>query len=75
MEEKALPLLEYMCSISPRTFDEDGNAETFSIHVGNMGDFSSNVLKRGNMPISSIAGKYMMMFDPDKKTLTIQKPK
>lgn len=75
MEEKAVPLLEYMCSISPRTFDRDGNAKTFSIHVGDLGGFSSNVLKLENMPISMIAGKYMMKFDPVGKTLSIQKPK
>ena len=75
MVEKAMPLLTYICSISPREFDDDGNAKTFSIHVGNIGGFSSNVLKPDNMPISRIAGKYKMTFDPVEKTLTIQLPK
>lgn len=75
MAENTEPLLTYICSISPRELDENGNAKTFSIHVGDIGRFSSNVLKPDNMPISKIAGKYMMTFDPEGKTLTIQKPK
>lgn len=74
MEETTDPLLTYICSISPREVDEHGNAKTFTIHVGNIGDFSSNVLKPENMPISKIAGKYVMTFDPAEKTLTVKKP-
>lgn len=72
MVEKSVPLLKYTCSISPQTLDEGGNAKTFSIHAGNTGDFSSNVLK--HMPISKTAGKYLMIFDPIEETLTIKKP-
>lgn len=75
MAETTSPLLTYICSISARELDSDGNAKTFSIHVGNTGGFSSNVLKLDNMPISKIAGKYMMTFDPIDKKLIIQKPK
>lgn len=70
MAEESIPLLTYPCSISPREIDEDGNAKTFSIHVGNTGGFSSNVLKY--MPISKIAGKYLMVLDPVEKTLTVK---
>ena len=72
MAETPLPLLTYVCSISPQATDERGNAITFSIHGGNVGGFSENVLK--HMPISQIAGKYLMVFDPEKKTLTIRLP-
>ena len=72
MAEKAEPLLTYICSISPQTLDEGGNAKTFSIHVGDTGGFSSNVLKY--MPISKRAGKYMMTFNPANRSLTIKKP-
>lgn len=67
------PLLTCICSISPRTFDKDGNARTFTIHAGNTGGFSANVLKPENMPISKVGGKYLMIFDQDKLTLTIKK--
>lgn len=72
MVEKADPLLTYICSISPQVKDDDGSAVTFSIHAGNTGGFSSNVLKY--MPPSKIAGKYMMTFDPEKLEITIKKP-
>lgn len=72
MVEKSEPLLTYSCSISPQNLDANGNAVTFSIHGGNIGGFSANVLK--SMPISKIAGKYLMVFDPVKKTLTVKFP-
>jgi len=72
MAETTYPLLTYICSISPQKIDAKGNAITFSIHGGNVGGFSKNVLK--HMPISQIAGKYLMVFDPDKNTLTIRRP-
>ncbi len=72
MVEKQEPLLTYTCSISPQTLDDVGNAKTFSIHAGNTGGFSSNVLKF--MPISKIAGKYLMKFDPDLKQIIVRKP-
>lgn len=75
MVETTDPLLTYICSLSPREFDEHGNAKTFTIHVGDTGGFSSNVLKPKNMPISRIAGKYVMTFDPIEKTLTVKAPK
>jgi hypothetical protein len=72
MAETTDPLLTYICSISPQTIDENGNPKTFSIHAGDTGGFSSNVLK--HMPISRVAGKYMMTFDPVGRTLTVKKP-
>lgn len=74
MVETTDPLLTYICSISPREFDDGGDAKTFTIHVGDTGGFSSNVLKPENMPISRIGGKYVMTFDPVGKTLTVKKP-
>ena len=66
------PLLTYSCSISQQDVDKVGNAKTFSVHAGDHGGFSSNVLK--HMPISKIGGKYLMIFDPVSVTLTIKKP-
>ena len=72
MVEKAEPLLTYICSISTQSVDAEGSVKTFSIHVGDTGGFSSNVLRY--MPISKRAGKYLMTFDPTNRSLTIKKP-
>jgi hypothetical protein len=72
MVDQKDPLLTYSCSISPQDYDEAGNPKTFSIHAGDTGGFSSNVLK--HMPVSKIAGKYLMVFNPLDNSLTIRKP-
>jgi len=72
MADQIDPLLTYSCSISPQDYDKVGNPKTFSIHAGDTGGFSSNVLK--HMPVSKIAGKYLMVFDPNKKALTVKFP-
>jgi len=66
------PLLTYSCSISVQGKDENGNPKTFSIFAGDLGGFSSNVLK--GMPPSKDVGKYLMTYDPVKRTLTIKSP-
>ena len=73
MAELNKPLLTYSCSISVQGKHEDGSPKTFSIFAGNLGGFSSNVLKR--MPPSKVAGRYQMVYDPENQTLTIRFPK
>lgn len=73
MVRKTSPLLTYSCSISPQDYDSEGVAKTFSIHGGDHGGFSSNVLKY--MKPSKVAGKYLMVFDPIALTITIKMPK
>ncbi len=73
MEKKSIPLLTYMCSISPQKVDENGNVETFSVTAGKTGRFAENVLK--HMPISETAGKYLMEFNPTLEQIIIRKPK
>lgn len=73
MVEIKEPLLVYSCSISVQEYDSDNKPKTFSIFGGDRFGFSSNVLK--HMRPSKEVGSYRMVFDPEKKTLTISVPK